>query len=181
MIANIARACGTNVGGLRHLQIVDIKDVESIPDAIDHKIESSISLVDGVALATIGFTPQSGDFSESPKKGNYGEVIESEIKLEIAKEALELAQWAQANNGRKIIAFYMDENGIAKIIGDLERPLAISVETSSGKKGSDGSKLILSIAGISDHYAYYYQMFEILPAGNRKVYSAGYTFGYQRT
>lgn len=181
MIENVPLFCGTNVGGLRHLQVVDVRDVVSIPDPINCVLESGIVLQGGVEMGVISFLPNAGDFSEKTKDSEAGQIIQSAIRIDVPKDAVEIGQWANANAEKEVIALYMDENGVTVIVGDLERPLTLKVNRGTGRKANDFNKYEIMIEGISDHYAYYYNMFEILPVGSRKVYSAGYTFGYQRT
>lgn len=181
MIANIALACGTNVGGVRHLQVIDINDIISIPSASASVINSEISLKAGVTPAVISFPPHAGDFAQKVKEADSGQIIQSTIRVDIPKDAVEIGQWANLNSEREVVALYMDENGVVCIVGSLERPLAMKVNRATGRKAADNNKFDITLEGIADHYAYYYNMFELLPAGERKVYSAGYTFGYQRT
>jgi hypothetical protein len=181
MIENIPLFCGTNVGGLRHLQVVDVRNVVSIPDPINHVLESGIVLQGGIDMGVISFLPNAGDFSEKPKDSDSGQVIQKAIRVDVPKDAVEIGQWANDHAEKEVIALYMDENGVAVIVGDLERPLVMKVNKGTGRKANDMNKYEIMLEGISDHYSFYYQMFQVLPVGSRKVYSAGYTFGYQRT
>lgn len=181
MIANLPLACGTNVGGLRHLQVIDIQDIVSIPTPINSVLESGIVLANDATPAVISFPPSGGDFAEKPKDSDAGQVIQSLIRVDIPKDAVEIGQWANLNAEREVVALYMDENGTSVIVGDLERPLVLKVNRATGRKPTDYNKFDIVLEGIADHFAYYYQMFELLPVGSRKVYTAGYTFGYQRT
>jgi hypothetical protein len=180
-ITSIAKACGTNVGGLRYLQVVDVEDILSIPDAIDGIIQSAISLKSGVDLAVIGFPQGTGEFTESTKDADSGQVKTSKIRVELPKDAVELGEWANTFDEREVVAIYMDENGVAVIVGDLDRPLSIKINRNIGRRPSDKNYYEMSLEGISDHYAYYYMMFEKKAPGNRRVYTAGYTFGFQRS
>jgi hypothetical protein len=181
-IASISRACGTNVGGLRRIQLVDVAEVVSIPDHINYVVASTISLKSGVFVAEIGFPTAGGDFTETPKDGDSGTVITSKFKIDLPKDAVELGQWVNGNKDKEVIALYQDENGVGVIVGDLERPLTLKVSRSSGRRGGDKNFYELSIEGISDHNAYYYNaLFRGVVTLSKRVYSGDYTFDYKRT
>jgi hypothetical protein len=129
----------------------------------------------------IEFPPNGGDFNEADKDSDAGTVIQSRLRVDLPKDAPELGDWANKNSEKEVIALYMDENGTAVIVGDIERPLAIKLKRNTGRRAADKNDYELTLEGVSDHYAYYYQMFEKKSPGNRKVYTAGYTFGFQRT
>lgn len=181
MLQNIPISCGTNVGGLRHLQLVRVEDVISIPAAVNSIVATAISLRAGATMATIQFPPQSADFSEKEKESDIGAIINAQIRCDIPKDAPELGKWANDNLEAEVIAIYADGNGTPVIVGDLERPLQLHVSRGTGRKYADKNGMEIVVEGISTHYAYYYQMFEKLTPGNRNVYTAGYTFGYLRT
>lgn len=181
MIESIAETCGPNVGGLCCVQIVDVADVVSIPEAVDSVLLTEIVLSGSATVAQIEFPPFGGDFSEPEKDSDIGTQQLPKLRIGIPKDTPELGDWCNKNGDREVIALYKDQNGTCKILGDLEHPLSMKIDFATGTRPTDKNQFTLEISGISDHKAYYYLMFEKLPSGSRKVYSAGYTFAYQRT
>lgn len=181
MIASLPLPCGLNIGGIRHLQIVAVADVESIMAPINSVVTSAIVLKGSATMAVLEFPSFSADFTENEKDTEAGVILQPRIRVSIPKDAPEIGDWANSNLEAEVIALYMDENRVARIVGDLQRPLTLRVNFSTGKRAGDSNDYDLVLDGISDHHAYYYQMFQVASPGNRRVYSAGYTFGYQRT
>lgn len=183
MIEAIRNICGSMVGGIAYLQIVDVDDVQSIPvpNLNTHIISSAISLKTGISIATLAFIQKTAQVTETPKSTEAGDIINIEIQAQFPKNDPEINLWCAKNNARKVICLYKDENGFAKILGSKQRPLIVQCSQDSGKTFQDKNMVSVEIKGISDNFGYAYTMMVVPEVGNRAVYTAGYTFGYQRT
>lgn len=178
-LASIGAPCGANVGGLNLLRIIPAFNVLSIPEAVAHIVETDVTLENGQNFLDIFFT--TGGYSEGQQNTEHGEFFRQSLSVYVPKDAPDVAYFLQQLTGIRCIAIYQDGNGMAKLVGSLEAPLTFRSDLDIQDRGNGQNGHKLTFTADSLNKAYFYQMIPVVPPGQRKVFSAGFSFGFLRT
>lgn len=175
-IGNLNPACGHNLGGLHYLKVIPADNVVSIPKAVNHILPTELVLTDSTNFLDVFFDQENATFKESPASDDQGEYYKPTIEVYVAKDTPDAAYWISRLEGIRCICIYQDGNGYAKVVGSKQFPLTFRAGLDITSKNGH----TLSFSCESEQKAYFYMHYEVAPVGTRKVFSAGFTFGFLR-
>lgn len=179
-IGGLYDVCGGNLGGLDYVRILPAENLAAMPLHSAHTILSELDLLDGANYLDIVFSPDSGGYDEALQETEHGDFQKQKLELWVPRDTPEVGYWMERLTGIRCVAIYQDSNGVAKLIGSKRQPLRFSHKLETGQGASSKNGHLISFSGECSHKALYYQMFEVPPAGTRKVFSAGFNFGFRR-
>jgi len=179
-ITGLYGVCGGVLGGLDYVRILPAENLVAMPPSSRHNVLQELELVDGSNYLDIVFAPDAGGYEEQHQETEHGDFLKQSLSLWVPRDTPDAGHWMDRLTGIRCLALYMDSNGVCKLIGSKRQPLRFShkLETGQGASGKNGHQLTFN--GECSHKALFYGMFEVPPAGTRKVFNPGFTFGFRR-
>jgi hypothetical protein len=175
--------CGLNLPGLLGcLRVIPASNVLHVPLVMGSVHQGELVLRDPLNYADLWFQAGSGQFEESEDDDEQGPLYKQKLTIVTPRDEPDVAVAIAAYRAhRYFVALYQDGNGYTKLVGSPEWPLRFEAALSTGQRPGDRNGHTIVFAVNSPTPAYFYQHFPAPPAGNRRVFSAGFTFGFQRT
>lgn len=180
-VSHLYNVKGANVGGLSVIRVYPASNVVAIAEPVAGIVQEQITLLDEQNYADIFFPVGEGGYSEPWARDDHGPFRKAKLEAWLPKDNPELHECLRLLDlHRKYIALYIDNNGYTKIVGTPEYPLEFSHGLETGKRSRDpnGHDLLFTASLPTNAPFYLHQV--IVPAGTRKVFSAGFSFGFRR-
>lgn len=147
-----------NLGGVIRFNIVRVSDVQSIDNAISHKINSPIVLKTGKRWYCGYGTMATLSYAEPEESSSAGPLYKRVFSGFFPKDDAEIdLLFAEMRNDRFIID-YTDSNGLRKIIGSLAEPLRFTSSLNTKQQTSELAGHSFTFYGDGTHKAYVYSI-----------------------
>lgn len=158
-LASIAEQCGLNPAGLKgKILVAIISDISAIPAATGLTISTAITMVATKVFSVWEFVIDTGELKIEVAGSGSSKSYTAMIDFNVARHsaAIDAALHDALAAGAKIIAIVPDNNGVNRILGDLERGCDLTYKGSTGKKSGDasGKECVLKVEGLN-HPPYY--------------------------
>lgn len=136
-LADLSFDGGSNMGGLLHIQLVSVHEVEQIPYPIQGKIKAPIVLKDGATLRSWYITPQTGQMSNRQARGMEGTHRSKELGFFFPKiKGQNYEQLLMASEDAFVVIF-SDLNGSRFLWGNTFFPVYLNFDADSGRVPGD--------------------------------------------
>ena len=174
--------CGLNLPGLLGcLRVFPVGNVLSVPPVLGSVHQGEVVLRDPRNYADLWFQAGSGQYEEPEDEDGQGDFYKQKLSVLVPRDEPDVAAAIAAYRSlRYFVALYQDGNGYTKLVGSPASPLRFEAALSTGQRPGDRNAHTIVFAVNSPTPAYFYQHFPAT-AGSRRVFSAGFTFGFQRT
>lgn len=146
-----------NLGGLQAFNFVAVNDVVKFPFPVNSEVNQPIVLLMFKAWSSLKFIPGTVQLKEKCKQTAGGPVFEVEISFKIAKDSLPTILALEAMSRYRFLALTQDNNGLLKICGDMENPLAFTPSFDSKEDVPGRNEFSCAFTGVLTHKAYTYQ------------------------
>jgi hypothetical protein len=177
---------GANAGGLRALLLADIDDLlnEFEPYLLPTNaqiIEDSLVLKDGKELQYIGFAYDHGAYDFEHKNGAWGISHNDKISVSIPQISPEVHEWVFQATRHRYVCIGIDNNNMAMLVGSSNFPCKIAMKAGTGDKFTSSNQYLFDITCEKPYQSRFYQMIQPPNIPTRKVYDAGFDWGYLKT
>lgn len=174
--------CGLNLPGLLGcLRVFPVGNVLSVPPVQGSVHQGELVLRDPGNYADLWFQAGTGQFEEPEDADGQGSFVEQKLSIVVPRDEPDVAAAIAAYRSlRYFVALFQDGNGYTKLVGTPTCPLRFEAGLSTGQRSGDRNAHVVAFTCDSPDPACFYQHFPAT-AGNRRVFSAGFTFGFQRT
>lgn len=141
-VPSIARMEERNLVGLCHLDVVNVRDVASMPDELVGNVAGDVILNEGASWSRIYLDDDGGDFNERFRVVNGAQHSDATITGAIAKHRLALMPHLYAMKGGRYLVRMQTRNGDALLMGRPEAGAKVQVPelTTGGVIGTDRSE-----------------------------------------
>jgi hypothetical protein len=180
-LKDIYPVCGANLGGIGFIRIIPVDNVAGVSEPVNGIVSDTLQLYDETNYADVYFPVGEGSFDEQQAEDEHGIYYKATLKWFIPQHTPEMQEAIAALAGIRAIAIYQDNNGYARVVGSKDYPLRFSSDYGTGKKVRDANGIDMVLSGDSDFASDFYLHTQVIPAGTRKRFSAGFTFGFRRT
>ena len=181
-LPDVLPACGPNAGGLLGVvRFYPVGNVLSVPPVFAGQHVGVLGVLDPENYLDVFFGVGGGQFVESEEDSDQGSYYKSKLTLTVGKDDPDLgAALAVLRQLRYYVAVYLDGNGLTKLVGSPETPLRFLSALETGRRGTDLNGHQLTFSAETVDPAGFYQTLVVPPGGVRRVFSSGFTFGFQR-
>jgi hypothetical protein len=139
-----------NYAGICHVDLVDVADVESVPDELNGHVASAIVLKTGKSWTRIYLEDDGGSLVDRWVVDGGAQRSEALLKGAIAKDRLELMPHLWRFKGRRYLALPRTRNGDLLLMGRVETPAMVLVRSRQTGEGanmeSDRNEYMLEIS-----------------------------------
>lgn len=182
-LPGIASLCGVNIGGLGGgcLRVFPVDNVQLVPPVVNGLHVGELVLTDPDNFADLWFLDGSGQYQEPDEENEQGDRLQARLSITVPRDAPDVAVAIQRYRElRYFLALYQDANGLCKLVGSREWPLRFRGALSTGQRTGDPNGYTLQFAAEQPAPAAFYHTFAG-SASERRVFSAGFSFGFLRT
>jgi hypothetical protein len=189
-INNIEVICQDNLGGLNHLRLIPVVDIEYILNPINYpqSIGSSDAafdfgfsdgfLSDGasavsymIGIGSIGLKPNArfydiffhnnvGGFTEAMLDSPNGISFNPTINVMIPMDRMEIVYWIEQAKNQRFIALYADANEQYKIVGTIKQPLKLMMDSSIGRTYNDKNGYSMTLTTVVKNKSFFIESIE---------------------
>jgi hypothetical protein len=177
-LANVYTTDCTNIAGLAAIRVIPVDNVVSIPNAQFGIVEEAIVLADENNYMDITFEQDTADFSEDGQDSKQGEFFKTKLELFVAGMKPESDYNLGLLYRGEFVVICTDNNGRVRICGSQDYPMSFTHKKGTSKKVGGSAGYNLTFMSEAPHQSYFYN--GSVPTPQRKVFSAGFSFGFLR-
>lgn len=183
LLPGIAPLCGASAGGLLGcLRVFPASNVLAVPRVVGGVHVGEVQLRDAQNYADVWFRENTGQYEEPQDDDEQGDVYKAKLTVLVARDAPDVQQAIDLyRQHRYFVALFLDGNGLTKLVGSAAHPLRFTAGLNTGQRGGDANGYALSFAANQSDPAAFYAALDATPPAGRKVFSAGFTYGFLRT
>jgi hypothetical protein len=144
ILHDIERACGTALGGLRSLAIIDPADLSSPVRQYFAPSVPEVALLTGKRSYSIAHTLTAGQYSERTNTATRaGDFYETSVNFSIKKIRFEVENLAEKLRNRRVHVLITDNEGLKKLCINMR----LATETNSGGRLGERSGYQFTFSG----------------------------------
>lgn len=163
------------------VRLIPADNLATSPLVRDGQVVGELELIDAQNYCDVWFTPGSGQLTEEGDTTEQGRLYKLKLQLQVPRNAPDVAQGlAQVLLVRDFVVLCQDHNGYTYALGSPSWPMRANTGLDTGSSLSAGTRRTLQLQSDNPYPAAFYQHFAA-SAGARGVFSAGFSFGFQRT
>jgi len=154
---------GTVLGGLNRVFVVPVDQVISLPDPENYSILTQIQLAPGAQLTELEMPDLGAEYSEISADNDHGSFYKKKLELFIPKDSPAIAAWINTLGKIKYsILLYCDNNGLWKVIGSQEFPMAFGSELGTSRQANDKFGHTLTWSGEALDKSFFYSDLNVI-------------------
>jgi hypothetical protein len=162
-LSDLEKQLGDNVGGFSQLKIIDIDNIDTIPDHVDYEITDDIIL--DTDWFNISFTPKTLKLSPGEIDNEKGTGFKPIITFFHAKDNAVSLYWLELYKQKNIIIKLKDTNNNYIIVGSSETPLKLKYKFVKNNNYSSRPGYQVTIYGYSLLPALYFTGDTVIGSG----------------
>jgi hypothetical protein len=155
---DIKQPVGDNLGGLLRFNYIPVKDVESIPDAIDGKVVEEVVVKEGKRWYAGYATQGTIGFSEPTEKNPAGTIFKP-LFVGVCPQDNEQNNFLfHQKRDQQFIIDITDSNGLRRLVGSIAEGLEFSAALSTQTDVAGRNGYNISYSGDTTHRSYIYDI-----------------------
>lgn len=137
---------GGNSGSLCKIELIEVADVNTLPDAVNGKLIGEVSLVDEKTWDEIYFIKDTAHFVEQPVVADGGEAYRMVVKWNVPKDTVANLSYLINTRKKRYVARLTPLTGNVLIAGTKEEPCAFShSQRDIGAEGPDRNQFLVEL------------------------------------
>ena len=150
----ILKHTGFNIGAIDKILVAYVSDIRDY-NIISHTRVDRIRF-NNREFEEIYFTPNKAKLSISPKQDKNGTYYEVVLNFIIPKLREEVVQSLENYRNKPLIVNVIDKNGNSLLLGTLEQPVKLLVDSDINQTVKEGSFFALKFSGKQIPYPYFF-------------------------